>query len=390
MTILEKTGAQAFDKWEYKIFLLVSSIVAAFVISKMGMLPGMLILGLPVVIFVLNILIKKPLSAVWGSIFIGFFTAGLARYVSAPFGLLMDIILIAAWIGLIFKNKQTNIPWKNLKDSGYIVSGIWFLLVLLELGNPEMVSGMAWFYAMRAVGFYQMLVLGLVYLFVNDKSFLDKFLKVISWLSVAGTIWGLKQMIIGTDAAEEYWLFVEGYADTHVLVGVLRVFSFYSDAGQFGASQAQLALMAGIIAIGPGKWSTRLFYVFIALITFVGFGISGTRGALAVPAGGAIAYLVVSRNFKLLIAGILAMGISLLFKIFYALQGVEQVRRMRTALNVDDPSLQVRLQNQIKFGNYLASALFGGGIGSRILGIPIQPAIFGQYGNRFLLCKNLG
>ncbi|MEZ4981712.1 MAG: O-antigen ligase family protein, partial [Saprospiraceae bacterium] len=238
-------------------------------------------------------------------------------------------------------------------------------LVLLELGNPEMVSGMAWFYAMRAVGFYQMLVLGLVYLFVNDKSFLDKFLKVISWLSVAGTIWGLKQMIIGTDAAEEYWLFVEGYADTHVLVGVLRVFSFYSDAGQFGASQAQLALMAGIIAIGPGKWSTRLFYVFIALITFVGFGISGTRGALAVPAGGAIAYLVVSRNFKLLIAGILAMGISFYFlKYTYALQGVEQVRRMRTALNVDDPSLQVRLQNQIKFGNYLASRPFGGGIGS--------------------------
>lgn len=40
-----------------------------------------------------------------------------------------------------------------------------------------------------------------------------------------------------------------------------------------------------------------------------------------------------------------------------------QINRMRTAFDSDDASLNVRLQNQILFANYLKSRPIGGGVG---------------------------
>ena len=44
-------------------------------------------------------------------------------------------------------------------------------------------------------------------------------------------------------------------------------------------------------------------------------------------------------------------------------QGNDQIRRMRTAFDPNDASLQVRLENQKRLKTYLASRPFGGGIG---------------------------
>lgn len=45
-------------------------------------------------------------------------------------------------------------------------------------------------------------------------------------------------------------------------------------------------------------------------------------------------------------------------------QNIEQVKRMRTGLSADNPSLNVRFRNQIKFRKYLATRPIGGGIGT--------------------------
>ena len=51
------------------------------------------------------------------------------------------------------------------------------------------------------------------------------------------------------------------------------------------------------------------------------------------------------------------------FKYTTIAQGNEQIRRMRTAFDPNDASLQVRLENQKRLRIYLASRPFGGGIG---------------------------
>jgi hypothetical protein len=49
------------------------------------------------------------------------------------------------------------------------------------------------------------------------------------------------QMTMGVDFAEQEWL-NEGSYKTHILFGKLRVFSFFSDAGQFELIKGILAL----------------------------------------------------------------------------------------------------------------------------------------------------
>lgn len=361
--IRQPTGADWFRQPSFKVALVATAVALGWVVAKGGLMMGILLIGLPAGIFVLAALMNKPRLNLWGSLAIGFFSSGIARYVDAPWGLLLDVLLAVGWLSCLFKFKKQD--WVPLRNDVMVVTMVWYGLVFLELANPEMRSAAAWFYAMRGAGLYQLMAFGLTFLLLRHPKYLDQFLKITMIFSILGVAWGFRQMIFGTDKAEDYWLFVEGYALTHMLHGVLRVFSFYSDAGQFGAQQAMMALICGIIAMGPYPLKTRLLYAAGALITFVGFGISGTRGALAVPGVGAIVYLVMSKNFRLLAIGALVMGLTFYFlKYTFALQNVEQVRRMRTALNFEDESLQVRFRNQVTFGNYLRSRPFGGGIGS--------------------------
>ena len=365
------TGANWLRLPFFQIFILLTALALGFVVVKGGLLTGILLIGLPGVFFGFAYLMNNPKMNLWGALVIGFFAAGLARYISAPWGLLLDVLLATGWLCCLFKFKRQD--WRPLRNDIMLITAVWYGLVVLELFNPEMRSATAWFYAMRATGFSQLLAFGLTFLLLRHPKYLDKFLLLIIAFSVLGTAWGLRQMIFGTDAAEDHWLYVDGYALTHILHGVLRVFSFYSDAGQFGAQQACMALMCGIIAIGPYPWKTRIGYGLAALITFIGFGISGTRGALAVPAAGAIVYLIFSKNFRLLACGVVALGLAFYFlKYTFIFQNVEQVRRMRTALDVNDPSLLVRYENQKAFGEYLRTRPFGGGVGSS-----------GFWGNRF-------
>ncbi len=357
------TGAEWLRLPFTKSALILAALVMGIAVAKGGLTIGVAIAGLPGAIFFFAAMMHRPIWGIWGSLIVGFFSAGIGRYVDAPWGLLMDVFLLVGWLSCLFKFKKQD--WAPLKNDVMVVSMVWFGLVVMELGNPEMRSAAAWFYAMRGAGFYQVLAFGLTFLLFKHPKYLDKFLKFTLFFSIIGVVWGFRQMIFGTDKAEDYWLYVEGFAMTHMLHGVLRVFSFYSDAGQFGAQQAMMALVCGIIAIGPFPLKTRIFYGVGALITFIGFGISGTRGALAVPGVGAIVYLVLSRNFKLLAIGAIVIGSIFYFlKFTFVLQNVEQVRRMRTALNFEDESLQVRFRNQITFGNYLRSRPIGGGIGS--------------------------
>ena len=61
-----------------------------------------------------------------------------------------------------------------------------------------------------------------------------------------------------------------------------------------------------------------------------------------------------------------------ILKYTHLFHGIEQVRRMRTALSSENPSLQARLRNQATLGRYLKSKPIGGGIGTA-----------GFWGNRF-------
>lgn len=218
-----------------------------------------------------------------------------------------------------------------------------------------------------------MLAIPLTLLYANKVADLDRFIKFIIFFSVLASIWGLKQFFLGPDQAETTWLNEGKNRSTHVLFGVLRIFSFFSDAGQFGAGIAQSGVIATVISLGPFSWKTRIIAAICGLLFFFLMILSGTRGALIVPVAGMMSYLFASRNFKLLIAGMLMMGAIFVFLKYTTIgQQFYQVQRMRTALDPNDASLRVRLTNRVIINDYLKDKPFGAGIGTS-----------GSWGQRF-------
>lgn len=361
--ILRPTGAEKLNTFWGRILLVGLALVVGVLVAKMGVLAVGAVIGAPIGGYAVVQMFKNPVITIWYSLVIGFFATGLARYVDGPWGLMLDGVLVIGWLAILFR--RGKVDWKPIQNDIMLISLLWFGLVTLEIINPESCSPMAWFYAMRTVSFYHILTFGLVFMLMDSYEYLDKFFNWVIALSIIGTLWGLRQNIFGIDAAEHYWLYVGGYAMTHILFGVLRVFSFYSDAGQFGASQAHIFIMSALMLMVKLPSKKRMLFIAGAIMGLIGFGISGTRGALAVPAIGGVMYLLVSRNFKLLMAGMFALFAAFSFlKFTTLLQNVEQIRRMRTAVNADDESLQVRLRNQVIFGKYLATRPFGAGVGS--------------------------
>lgn len=307
-----------------------------------------------------------------------FISNGLIRYIPAPLGLTIDVLLVLTFVAVFFQ-KFENAKWDFLKKNLILnVILVWIVYCFLQILNPESISKEAWFYAMRGVAFYFIMTIVLAWQLMEKPQALSQFINVWLFFSCMAALYGIKQMYLGLDGSEKAWLDA-GNATTHILHGKLRVFSFYSDAGQFGASMAHAGLVAMIMAVS-GKISTkhRLWYSFTAALCFYGMAISGTRGALFVPLAGGIFYLFLSKNFKVLTLGFVVLGILFsILKFTYIGQGNYQVQRMRSALDPNDPSLLVRLENQKKISNYLSSRPLGGGIGTAgYWGLKFSPNTF--------------
>jgi len=347
--------------------------IFAVVIVKTGIIGVGLFLGLFIAVGIVYGIFNDPKKGVLLLIVLGFFVTGLARYITAPWGLSIDGLLVLIYVALFFKAFGEKIQWSKAKSSLTLLVSIWMGYIFLQIGNPEAESIQAWFYAMRGVALYQWLSIPLLFVLFNKQRDLNTFFVLWGMLSLLGTLKGIQQFQFGVDPFEQRWL-NEGGAQTHILFGKLRVFAFYSDAGQFGASQAQSGVVFGILALmKKGNFKLKAFFILVALTGFFGMIISGTRGAIAVPALGGITFLILKKNIKILSIGA-AMGISIF--IFFAYtnigQGNAEIRRMRTAFDPNDASLQVRLDNQNKLKNYMAVRPFGGGVGAT-----------GNWGQRF-------
>ncbi|AFK04970.1 O-antigen polymerase [Emticicia oligotrophica DSM 17448] len=344
--------------------LILFGIFFSLIISKSGFTAGIAFAALPFLFFFLYQLFTYPKLGIYSTIFMGFMVNGIPRYVSdAPVGLAIDGILFLTFIALLVKKQK--IDWSEASSGLTIVSIIWMGYNVLEIFNPEARSFEAWFYAMRGVSLYMFLAVPLTFVLLKERKDLDLYLNLWLIISIIGSINGLKQNIIGVDSFEQAWLDA-GAAKQHILFGKLRVFSFYSDAGQFGASQAHTLVVATILALQSGlSLKRKIFYFTAAFLSLIGMFISGTRGAMAVPAIGFMTYFFMSKNFRVFGGGVLIGGIVFyILKFTFIGQNVYAINRMRTALDPNDASLLVRLENQKKLANYLASRPFGGGVGS--------------------------
>lgn len=282
-------------------------------------------------------------------------------FLDIPVGLAMDAILLLTWGSILVNMNKFN--WKSLKNEHVMLSLVWFGISVLQVLNPYGGSFTGWFNELRFTALSWLLIAPVVFLLFNQLADLNRFIGFILFFSCLATLYGVKQLYIGLTAGERQWLDAGNHV-THILGGKLRAFSIYSDAGQFGASQAIMAVIALVLAMGPFSIIKRLIFGLIAVLMLYGMAISGTRGALFALASGLAYALFLSKNFKLLIVGS-AFAIAGFSTLKYTKIGDEifQVRRLRSALDPKDASFNVRMENQKKLKFLLRDEPFGAGLG---------------------------
>lgn len=344
------------------------ALAAGWLAGRLGTLvPGMLLAG-PLAVFVLVMTFRAPRLGLLTYVVFCFAMGLVGRQLDTglQLGMGMDILLTTTWIAVIFQQPE-RLNWGRLNNDLCWLSLGWFGLTVLEIANPAGASLLGWVYEMRAVALYWALSVPLACLLLYRLQDLRLFLKIIIGFSVFGALYGIKQKFLGVNATEQAWLDAGG-AVTHLIWGKLRIFSFYSEAAQYGASQAHIGLVCLILALGPFVMWKRVAFAVSAALCFYGMLISGTRGALFVLVGGMFLYLVLSKKIRPLLLGVvLAIGAIVFLKYTTIGSGNADIVRFRTALDPNDPSLQLRLLNQAKLREYLTPRPFGGGVG--VIGI---------------------
>ncbi len=281
--------------------------------------------------------------------------------INFPLGLVIEALLILSIISASITVPKEN--WKNLNNSLFYLFLGWFIISVLEVVNPAGANIIGWLNELRSIAEYPLLIVIIGFLIFNSNKDLDDFLYLTIGLSVLGALYGIKQLHFGLSRGD-YSFLENGGAATHMLWGRLRVFSFYAEASQFGSSQAHIGLMALILSFRKVKPKIRLLLMICSIIMLYGMLISGTRGALFALVPGAFLALILSKKIKVLIlGGALAIMFLGVLKFTTIANGNYQVYRLRSALNPDDPSLNVRFESQRVLKNYMSNIPFGGGLG---------------------------
>ena len=336
-----------------------------------------LLISFPFVIGFFLFFFRNPKLGIYTSLIISFVLPMINRQLhymgvsGPPIGLGVDILLLLTFFVLIFKYWK-RIDFSAMSNDVMLLLTIWMGYILLQVVNPLAYSFAAWFYSMRGIALYQLLIIGLGYLIFNSKKDFYGWLNLFLGFSLLGIVWAIKQKFVGVSAAEQLWL-DDGEHVTHLLFGKLRIFSYYFDAGTFGAAMGHVCTVAAVLFLGPYSKARKALYLIIALGGFYALMLSGTRGALAVPGLGGVAFLVMTKNLRMLLVGggIMAAGFVFL-KYTTIMQSNYEVNRLRTALDADDPSLNTRKRNRARLTEYLRGKPIGGGVGT-----------VGSWGQRF-------
>jgi hypothetical protein len=308
------------------------------------------------------IVFKNPIIGFFTAIAYNFVVLGIGRYITGlPLGFGIDGLILLTILALIFSRFRERVDWSPAYRDITILAAVWLGYFILQIGNPEARMIEPWI-AGRGIGFYFFFFIVLTFMLINTNKRLDTFLYVWGAFSILATLKGIVQMVFGVDAAEQAWL-DRGGAVTHILFGKLRVFSFFSDAGQFGGNQGYAGVVFIIYSMAK-KGIPKIFFITVGVLGLYGMLISGTRGSIAVPFAGFMTFFVLRKNVKIISMGFISVAlIFIFFKFTMIANGNAQIRRMRTGFDPNNPSLLVRKANQEILKRYLASRPIGGGIG---------------------------
>lgn len=252
---------------------------------------------------------------------------------------------------------------------------IWCGFCTLEVLNDTCGIGLdiaSWYATARSIA-YQIMYAFLVFsIYISNPKTLNKYLLVWGGLALFAVFWVWKQKYIGFTATESAWINGSGRR-THILQGgtLIRYMSFYNDAACYGIGIASTAVAFIIFGITSRIIKYKFFFLIVGFACIWGIFPSGTRTGIVCFMAGILAYVFLSKSFKI------AIPVSIVFTLFVCVlafttigNGNQQIRRMRSAFDKNDASANVRSMNQEAMKKYLAEAPWGIGMAVGYKNVP--------------------
>ena len=282
-----------------------------------------------------------------------------------PMSLYNEMIEILLLFMAILNVKDTK--FERTANPMLVALLAWCGFCTLEVLNDTCNIGIdvgSWYTSARMIAF-QLLYAFLVFsIYISKPKILIRYIFVWGALALFASFWVWKQQYIGLTSSENAWLQTRGRS-THILQAgtLIRYFSIYSDAANFGIGIASTAVAFLIFAITSKIKRHKIFFLIVGVACTWAIFPSGTRTAIACLMAGFAAYIFLSKSFKI------AIPVTILFALFLFIlaftnigQSNQQIRRMRSAFNKDDASASVRASNQKAMKKYLDEAPWGIGM----------------------------
>lgn len=345
--------------------VLFSLLMLSMLILNIGLVPAIVLAISPLIFYLLIRLLERPSLAFFIVIIGNYFIMGATRYLPGlPAGIVMDGLLLLTLVFILFRSRERVIDWTGSRNLLILLSGMWLVYCILLVFNPATTPA-DWAAGIRGLAAYLFLFPLLTSILLNRYKYLRIFLLVWSLLTLLAVLKALIQKYIGFDVAEQYWLHVTGGRSTHIISSGVRYFSFFTDAASFGSSMALSMVVFSITTLYIRSKTLRIYYIIITLLAGYGMMISGTRAAIIIPFVGYTFFILLSKQWKIIIPGIILVAfVFVFFKYTYIGQGNSEIRRMRSAFNVtQDVSFQVRLINQAEMRLFMKDHPFGIGVG---------------------------
>ena len=250
---------------------------------------------------------------------------------------------------------------------------IWCGYCTLEILNDTCGLGInfgAWYTGARMMAF-QLLYTFLVFsIYISSPERLMRYLIVWACLCLFSAIWTWKQQNIGFTQAEASFLVG---STTHIIQGgtLIRYFSTFSDAANYGCNAAASAVAFFIFGITTKFKLERWFFLIVAVLVIKSMFASGTRTAIFCFFAGIAVYIMLSKSIKVAVPTAIAGFLFFSFLAFTNIaNGNQQIRRMRSAFRKGDASTKVRDINQETMKKYMKDAPWGIGLGMGYDNVP--------------------
>ena len=351
-------------------------LLALYQLTHAGFSSFALICLIPLGVVAVYCAFKWKMLAFWMLIFVNYFIQmkDVSTRMSIPLSLpneMLQIILLA--IAII--DARVNPHFEKCVNLMLFALIIWCGFCTLEILNDTCNLGINignWYQGARLMAF-QLLYIFLVFsIYISTPENLLRYLIIWGCLVLFSAFWTYKQINYGFTNIESAWFWTHA-ARTHVLNGgsLIRYFSTFSDAANYGCNAAAAAAAFIIFAITAKFNKLRLFFAVVSILVIWGMFQSGTRTAIFCLGAGLLLFVFLSKSIKIAVPFSIAFVIFAFILVFTNIgNSNQQMRRMRSAFKKDDASANVRDINKAAIKKHIQDAPWGIGIGMMTDNVP--------------------